>query len=269
MRRTFIIFSLVTLTACGLDSFSASNASLIQSGLWPNPKKIPVCFVSGGEKDRSTIRKIVESEYEGRVGLGFSGWDSCSTDEMTKEIIRVAVVGGSAGVSMVGKSRRGLSSGGRETMRVGNSSFAIEHLALHEFAHAVGMEHEHKRLGLSDNINRNDCQKAEENVSKNFGGSKRGKITSAEYDPDSITNYCTRYDGNYRSKISNPKLSDIDIKTLKKAYKIDSSSKSNDNKSDNNEKKSEKSASSPVEQEDYRSSLDEFVDVWSTMGIGN
>jgi hypothetical protein len=174
---------------------------------WPDRKSIPVCFTMGnGTSAREqAVRAKVEAEYA-KVGLCFSGWGACSTSTPCPAIrLEISPNGdpGVAGWSYVGPARWMCNASNRTQPTMWLRTDQTDWAAVHEFAHAVGVHHEHAR---TDNDGR--CG-ASRNESIPEGGSIH---YIGDYDPSSVSNYCS----------GNSRLSANDVRDLKTFYNVGS-----------------------------------------------
>lgn len=211
MKKTLFAFAALCLAfvnACsGVSPEVSESKGLVLNGpRWPNPQAIPVCWTNGdaiaGEV-KDMIRNLVQYEYHRKTSLRFVRFDNCRDEDYNKEVIRVLIDNKhdwdnnsvTAGLSWLGPVSAGLGDyyhGTRATMviefgRSGNFPQndlrnylvnSIKYISLHEFGHAVGLNHEHHRTDAPACGNESRLPPSENWVY--VGG----------YDHDSVMNYC-------------------------------------------------------------------------------
>jgi hypothetical protein len=176
-----------------------------ENAKWPDRKHIPVCFTTGdGTSDREkATRRLIESEYA-KAGLCFSGWGACTTSTPCPAIrLEISANGdpGVAGWSYVGPT--GWMCGGADRtknnmwLRTDQTDWA----AVHEFAHAIGVHHEHARTDNDGTCPASGQEQIPQAGSIHYIGA---------YDPTSVSNYCS----------GRSRLSDNDISGIKQFYNV-------------------------------------------------
>jgi hypothetical protein len=197
------------LAACGgqephqdydLQGFYTKNS------VWPK-KDLVVCWQNSPDSEYVTekawIKARITDTWQANSGLRFSGWDECQT--FRDEDIQIEIKNGTRPQTI------GLGSN-MDVMYLNfqldkffpdgcasDNRKCVESTAIHEFGHAVGINHEHLR---SDNPTPN-CGPT--------SGGTAGDTTVGSYDPDSIMNYCNNM--SYTNRLSNG-----DIQTIRKLY---------------------------------------------------
>lgn len=205
---------------------TAETQSFVSTGkLWPNPRAIPVCLVnpeSVQESFVSDLRDAVNSVYRTQTGAGFVGWLKCGAPQGHWIRLRFEIdslVG--EGLSVLGlspqlsRSRNGAVHGGLSRapdatmllhLRGSNWPDAelsqlthdwvrrtVTGVAMHEFGHALGLEHEHQRDDRGKFTPANcpffDGESPDPILRTGFWGWWRRKKVGS-YDPFSIMNYC-------------------------------------------------------------------------------
>lgn len=200
----------ILIAACGSPEEASKPSSVaMTTGLWSNPKAIPVCWMQSGsavEPFQQQIKAAVTQDFR-RAGIEFTGWQNCNVEDLQRTMIRVELrssmsqSGGSVlGCSVVGKTRGSVGCGAQirgSTMWIAYNSRSIARTAIHEFGHAVGLLHEHQRA------DRSDCNITEAVL---YPSTFREFLTI--YDPNSIMSYCSPAQ----------RLSVLDVQGLQKLY---------------------------------------------------
>jgi hypothetical protein len=176
-------------------------------GRWSNRKNIPVCFTAGdgtSDMERGT-RKLIESEYA-KVGLCFSGWDRCSASTPCPAV-RIeygppnAENVNTAGWSYVGAPSWFCNAGDYQKPTLWLRTDQWDWAAVHEFGHAIGLQHEHARTD-----NDGSCAYSKDEQIADDGDTDY--ITP--YDDDSVMCYCSGHS----------RLSSLDIQGIKQFYSV-------------------------------------------------
>lgn len=205
----YAVASLVLLPTLGACSSPADNAEVSalantqedlagrRSGKWPNAQAIPICFVEGNgtSSEELHFRHRVVDDYA-QAGIGFKGWNRCEPDTWPaiRVLLRIppADIVPFTGASFVGrqpgtKAPDGESpyfQPGNATLWIGRGN--IDHSAIHEIGHSIGMDHEHQR---SDSTGECRPQDPDQLLHPN---SDFEFIT--DYDPESVMGYCRTSD---------------------------------------------------------------------------
>ena len=200
--KTMLAILWVLLPACQDPGVYSQTDSLImnpnQAGLFPNPKKIPVCFTAGPKNMKDLFRSYISKDF-GRAGFGFQFKDQCDSNDFNQKTIRVqlnvqqGVSYGASGVSLVGASRGSMRGCGNCSLVVNSGSLQnsspqirdmIKGVMAHEMGHALGLFHEHDR----DDATKKQGACSKENTV--LGRMPRGAVKVGEYDRNSLMNYC-------------------------------------------------------------------------------
>ncbi len=176
-------------------------------GRWSNRKSIPVCFTGGdgtSDMERGT-RQLIESEYA-KVGLCFSGWGRCSASTPCPAI-RIeygppnADNVNTAGWSYVGAPSWFCNAGDWQKPTLWLRTDQWDWAAVHEFGHAIGLQHEHARTD-----NNGTCEYSKGEQIADDGDTDY--ITP--YDDQSVMCYCSGHS----------RLSALDIQGIKQFYNV-------------------------------------------------
>ncbi|WNG50334.1 hypothetical protein F0U60_44040 [Archangium minus] len=182
--------------------------------LWTdNQNTVPVCWVEAGfENEKQVIANALRDTWARYTNLVFTGFGACPTSG-SQRFVRVLVNagtdasgGGSAHVGM-NAAFRTAAQGHSVHIAIGTSASQgrIEYLAVHEFGHVLGFEHEHVRPDNPD-IRENDPEycRTTEVVS--------GGTYASGYDRESTMHYCNS-GGN-----GSGRLSALDIVGVQSVY---------------------------------------------------
>jgi hypothetical protein len=213
LKVVFSLSRVVLLTGCMAEvmdepsEYDEDSQDLIvdENAKWPNRKNIPVCFTTGNgtsAREQAT-RKLIESEYA-KVGLCFSGWGACTTSTPCPAIrLEISNNGdqGVAGWSYVGPTRWMCNGADRMEPNMWLRTDQTDWAAVHEFAHAIGVHHEHGRTDHDGKCPTSSQEQIPEGGSIHYIGA---------YDPNSVSNYCS----------GKSRLSPNDISGLKELYKV-------------------------------------------------
>jgi hypothetical protein len=176
-------------------------------GRWQNRKNIPVCFTGGdgtSQMERST-RALIESEYA-KVGLCFSGWGRCSASTPCPAIRieygpRTDQNAGTAGWSYVGRTDWFCNANDWQKPTMWLRDDQWDWAAVHEFGHAIGLQHEHARTDHNGRCNASQNEQIADDHDTDYIG---------PYDPESSMCYCS----------GRSRLSALDISGIKTYYNV-------------------------------------------------
>jgi len=201
-------------TACGRPhpSNSRLDGFVNTAVLWPNPQAIPVCWINLNEVDvevPQTIESALQDSYQTFTNVRFTGFESCRAEDLAQkymikvlfkrltrdwaQIVPNALLGG---MSFIGPNEEDFKDSFPESTTMvlytsvngnlppigdawrENAIKLHRNIAMHEFGHALGLEHEHLRPDAPS------CTAdARQPLTE-----KRAYVGS--YDPDSIMSYC-------------------------------------------------------------------------------
>lgn len=177
-----------------------------KNSVWPK-KNLVVCWQNSPDSEyvieKAWVKARITDTWQKNSGLRFSAWDECETfrdEDIQIEINnndRPQTIGLGRNMDVMYLNFSLDKYFGQSCLS--NNKSCVESTAIHEFGHAVGINHEHLR---PDNPT--------PACSPTSGGTI-GDTTVGNYDPDSIMNYCNNM--SYTNRLSNG-----DIQTIKKLY---------------------------------------------------
>ena len=193
-----VVFTFASLLfSCGITS-SNIKSLVTKKRIWLDPENIPVCFHSSSESVRREIQSMVQEAFS-ETPLRFRGWESCGRLPHFPQI-RISFTDSRTSSSYIGPARR------ETTMTLSKDYW--DRSAVHEFGHAVGLYHEHKRSD-GDSCAKELQQSNSNNNSKVEDGD--GVTYVGPYDRNSVMNYCNSNRGS--------SLSPGDIEGIQYLYK--------------------------------------------------
>ncbi|MGE0172106.1 MAG: hypothetical protein AB7T49_04945 [Oligoflexales bacterium] len=239
MVLAFVLL-LVGATACRTSVEPSTTSGTVDSWqddfhIWPNRENIPVCWVNPEDGDPEYMAEtedVVGREYA-RAGIAFKGWKKCA-DERHPDGLRVTILPEKIfkNQASIGtnddEARMDLSQGFSDAKVLATTKVydpktgaqkpvcqsqrginCIRGFALHEFGHAAGLRHERERV-------ENNCDLGGVPVDHEEHWKTATQI--GDFDDNSIMNYCK----NNLDMIADvvPKLSDLDVATLKALYEM-------------------------------------------------
>ena len=142
---------------------------------WENPD-------STYSDEMTLVRKSITDSWEAASQLRFTGWQKCAAQNRG---IRILIDDSGPHTKGLGRRLDGVANGMVLNFTFNNWSSScksmrdscIKSIAVHEFGHAIGFEHEHNRPERPG-----ECQEAPQG--------SNGTVLLTPYDPDSVMNYC-------------------------------------------------------------------------------
>ncbi len=219
-----IFTSLSGLGCLRKPAINADPSAVAQmTRLWSEPGKIPVCwFTTVAEpglypEERARVQELVSEQFDRTAAIRFMGWKDCEDRQALFDacigkfpkppqcvglerkpeisiLLTRRLPSGTFGVSSIGPEARN-----PPTMLLDPRN--IEETAIHEFGHAIGLQHEHARTDSPRYVK--DVRGAPEpdlEISNcpDYAGTEKvvddpthNKYLT-DFDPDSVMNYCSR-----------------------------------------------------------------------------
>jgi hypothetical protein len=158
---------------------------------WPNGI-VPVCFQNTSDRPdlQALVQSTLTSSWQTAANITFTGFGACAASGNQATVVFEALGGGGY-------------TGGNYTVHLSNNTTTARFTAVatHEFGHVLGFAHEMQRPDNFVGGVQQQCTGTTGDYAEALGG----VYLTANYDPDSIMNYCA--DGNAGA----PTLSAADI----------------------------------------------------------
>lgn len=180
--------------------------TVVRDSKWQS-MPISVCWENPSRSDaryRAITRDAIEETWERNSSVRFVGWGVCKEDS---DGIRIRVADEGPHVKVLGRYLDQRPAGMVLNFTFGNwgapcesnRDFCVYALAVHEFGHALGFAHEHKREDKPAECKEDDRSPA-------------GDYNVTKYDPASVMNYCNP------NWVGDGRLSELDIEAVQKFY---------------------------------------------------
>jgi Astacin (Peptidase family M12A) len=197
-----LIFSLPSSACAQQGQLGTSRQPLVVAGgqIWG--ASIPVCWnIDSPQKDpakRKVVQNALAGSWERVSKVRFVGWGNCPRSGAFGDRVSIDARPGRA-LSAIGKN----SSNNWSSIDFNDTNNMLAATAIHEFGHILGFYHEQVRSDTPRTCDLDDRG----DLRSNPGGS----IPIANYDPDSVMNYCN-------PNWTNGRLSAADIAGVRKYY---------------------------------------------------
>ena len=195
----------ITMAGCGAIAQQApirclplfpEGALIAPDKRWPD-HQIDVCWDNLQEttvSDRLLVQETIRSQITARYPVTLRGWGPCTADRNAASAIHIRVADSTPHTMAIGNDLAGVPGGMllnvtfkkwspncslNETSRQN----CIRSIAVHEFLHGLGVEHEHERA---------DTPAACAARTEQHGDGLSGPIAIGTWDSHSATNYCNR-----------------------------------------------------------------------------
>ena len=209
LNITLVILLNFLLVSCGDHSRNESQIELVKSSIivstnkvWPKGKKLIVSYIDGNQRQKKLVQKHSQ-EWSQFANLDFQFYDSPKLVPAGTKIDILITFNGNRNTSSVGTDSRQYSFENKEPSMTFNGLNDLagvnRFVILHEFGHALGLEHEHQHIRRDFTF---DSEKTKEYYKKTYGFSfeetenfilkttEEGKNTYfSTYDPSSIMHY--------------------------------------------------------------------------------
>lgn len=206
----FYCVGLITmLAACGVQENHEDydlQGYYTTNSVWPK-NNLVVCWQDSPDAEyameKAWVKVRITDTWQKNSGLRFSGWNECQT--FRDEDIQITISNTKGPRTMgLGRNMEGMYLNFRLDTFFGelcatDNKRCVESTSIHEFGHAVGINHEH----LHPDNPTPECSPT--------SGGTAGDKTVGSYDSYSIMNYCNNM--SYTNRLSNG-----DIKTIETLY---------------------------------------------------
>ena len=157
MKKLILLLSLVSIiTSCGKSQNSSESAVEIKKAalvadttkLWENGKILNVVFLDGSQEMQESVAKYAK-EWSLYANIDFKFYTKDNFPKSLKPDIRVTFKAKGNNSSVGTDSKRDFWAHSMSLSALSNENFINRYYIIHEFGHAIGLEHEHQNINRS------------------------------------------------------------------------------------------------------------------------